>query len=170
MKTVSRRTQLWLIGLGYGAVITVSAGLLFVRYLVEITHPADVAAAGGMYAFGDAMLWLFIASLFMIPTFFAVWFMASVEHFYKAYSQVLLALSLSAPVCLVLLCWGENHVARVLGFLSLYRLMWSPFILVGIGVSRFFARFDSAKKLTTYALLIEGLTLGAGIAILLKHR
>ena len=142
----------------------------FVRYLVEITHPADVAAAGGMYAFGDAMLWLFIASLFMIPTFFAVWFIASVEHFYKPYSQVLFALSLSAPVCLCILCGGENHVARVLGFICMYRLMWSPFILAGIGLSRWFARFDQAKRLTAYALLVEGLSLAAAIALLLKHR
>jgi hypothetical protein len=36
--------------------------------------------------------------------------------------------------------------------------LWAPFIFVGIGVSRLLARFDRAKKLAFYALLIEGLT------------
>jgi len=45
--------------------------------------------------------------------------------------------------------------------------MWSPFILVGIGVSRLVARFDRAKRLLSYALLIEGLTLAIAVALLI---
>jgi hypothetical protein len=45
--------------------------------------------------------------------------------------------------------------------------MGSPFILVGIVVSRLVARFDRAKKMVSYALLIEGLTLGVAIALLI---
>jgi hypothetical protein len=33
-----------------------------------------------------------------------------------------------------------------------------------MGISRFAARFDRAKKLASYALLIEGLTLGLAVA------
>jgi hypothetical protein len=51
--------------------------------------------------------------------------------------------------------------------LCLYRLMWLPFILVGMGISRLVARFDRAKRFASYALLIEGLTLAiaAGLVI-----
>jgi len=35
---------------------------------------------------------------------------------------------------------------------------------VGMGVSRIAARFDRAKRLVSYALLIEGLTLGLSVA------
>ena len=33
-----------------------------------------------------------------------------------------------------------------------------------MGISRFAARFDRAKRLTSYALLVEGLTLGLLVA------
>jgi hypothetical protein len=33
-----------------------------------------------------------------------------------------------------------------------------------MGISRFAARFDRAKRLASYALLVEGLTLGLAVA------
>jgi hypothetical protein len=168
VKPVSLRTQLWFVGLGYAAVFVVAAVLILARYLLEHFHRAEVAAAGGMYAFGDLLLGIFIACLFMIPTVFLVWVMAKYENVYTAYSQFLLGLSLSAPVCLGLFVFGKNHVAESLRIVCLCRLVGSPFILVGIGVSRFVARFAQAKKLISYALLVEGLTLGIAVALLVR--
>jgi hypothetical protein len=118
-----------------------------------------------MWAFGDALLLIFIACLFMIPTVFLIWVIARFDSVYTAYSRFLLGLSLSAPVCLSVLLLGESQVAQSLGSLCLYRLLGSPFILVGIGISRLVARFDRAKRLASYALLIEGLTIGAAVAL-----
>src|SRR5580698_212683 len=95
--------QLWLIAGGYAAVIVISALWLLARYLQEAAHPADVSAAGGMYAAGDAMLALFIACLFLIPSFFLLRVIAKFEGLYTTYSQFLLAFSLSASVSLALL-------------------------------------------------------------------
>jgi hypothetical protein len=139
--------------------------LLYARHLQELKYPAE--ASGGMWAAGDAFLQIFIACLFLIPTVFLVWVIAKFESFYRAYSQVLLGLSLSAPVCLSVLTFGDNLLAQSVGFLFLYRLMWSPFILVGIGVSRLVARFDRAKRLLSYALLIEGLTLVIAVGLII---
>jgi hypothetical protein len=47
------------------------------------------------------------------------------------------------------------------------RLFWSPLMLLGIGVSRLVARFDRAKKLVSYALLVEGLTLATAVVLLI---
>lgn len=168
VKPISSRGQLWLIAFGYAAILAVAAALLLGRYLQEVTHPADAQAYGGMYAFGDAVLGIFIACLFMIPTVFLVRVMARFEAFYTAYSQLLVGISLSAPVCLGLLYFGKDHVAENLRNLCLYRFLCSPFILVGIGVSRWVARSDRAKKLTSYALLIEGLTLGIAVTLLIR--
>jgi hypothetical protein len=169
VEPISWRAQRWFIGLGYAAVFVVSAGLVLARYLLEITHRAEVAAAGGMYAAGDIFLAIFIIGLFMVPTAFLVWAMAKFETFYTKYSQVLLGLSLSAPVCLGLFHFGGNYVSQGLNLFCLCRLVLSPFILVGIGVSRLVARFDRAKKLTSYALLIEGLTLGIAVALFIRR-
>jgi len=169
VKPISWRVQLGLIGLAYAGVLVVAAGLLFIRHLQELHYAADVSAASGMWAGGDLLLGIFIACLFMIPTIFLMWFMAKFEAVYTTYSQLLLGLSLSAPVCLGLLYFGKNHLAESLISTCFYRLSCSPFVLVGIGVSRLVARFDRPKKLTTYALLIEGLTSSIAVALLFIH-
>jgi hypothetical protein len=157
--------QLGLVALGYATVLVVAAALLFGRHLQELRYPAE--ASGGMWAAGDAMLWIFIVCLFGVPSVFLVWVIARFESFYKTYSQLLLGLSLSAPVCLSALALGNSYLAQSFTNLCLYRLIWSPFILFGIGVSRLVARFDRAKRLVSYALLIEGLTLAIAVGLLI---
>ena len=166
VKPISSRTQLWLIAAGYAAVLVLAASLAIPRYLYEVQHRDEVVASGGMYAAGDLMLEVFIAGLFIIPTVFLVAVSAKFEGPYHAYSQILLGISLSAPVCLGLLFLGERYLGSTLDILCWYRLSWSPLILVLIGVSRFAARFARARKFLSYALLTEGLTLAVGIALL----
>ena len=120
-----------------------------------------------MWAAGDLMLYIFIICLFMVPTAFLIWVTAKFEAFYTAYCKFLLGFSLSAPVCLSVFLLGENHVGQSLIDLCLYRLICSPFILVGMGVSRLVARFDRAKRFASWALLIEALTLGIAVALLI---
>ena len=165
MKSISWRAQLGLVALGYAVVLVVAAALLYGRHLQELLYPVE--ASGGMWAAGDAFLWIFIACLFMVPTVFLVWVIAKSEPIYKTYSQLLLGLSLSAPVSLALFTLGQNYLAQSVGVLCLFRLVWSPFILLGIGVSRLVTRFDRAKKFVSYALLVEGLTLAAAVVLLI---
>jgi hypothetical protein len=157
--------QLGLVALGYAAVLVVTATILYGRHLQELQYPAE--ASGGMWAAGDAFLYIFIACLFMIPTAFLIWVTARFEAFYTAYSKFLLGLSLSAPVCLSVFFLGENHVGQSLITLCLYRLMCLPLILVGMGISRLVARFDRAKRFASCALLIEGLTLAIAVALVI---
>ena len=157
--------QLGLVALGYGAVLVVAATLLFGRHLQELNYPAE--ASGGMWAAGDAFLLILIACLFMVPTVFLIWVTARFEALYTAYSKFLLGLSLSAPVCLSVITLNENYLAQSVGILCLYRLLWSPFILLGIGVSRLVARFDRAKRFASYAFLIEGLILAIAVALVI---
>jgi hypothetical protein len=154
-----------LVVLAYAAVLVVAATLLYVRHLQELKYPAE--ASGGMWAGGDLLLYIFIACLFMVPTVFLILVTARFEAFYTAYSKFLLGLSLSAPVCLGVLFLGENHVGQTLINLCLYRLIWVPFILMGMGISRLAARFDRAKRFVSYALLTEGLTLVIAVALLI---
>jgi hypothetical protein len=151
--------------LGYVAVLVVAATLLYGRHLQELQYPAE--ASGGMWAAGDAFLWIFIAFLFMVPTIFLIWVISKFEAFYTAYSKFLLGLSLTAPVCLSVLFLAENRVGQSLISLCLYRLIWLPFVLVGIGISRMVARSDRAKRFASWALLIEGLTLALAVALVI---
>ena len=159
----SWRVQVGLVALAYIVVSLFAAAVLYVRHLQELKYPAE--ASGGMWAAGDAMLLIFIVCLFMIPTGFLIWVLAGFESIYNAYSKILLALSLSAPVCLGLLTFSASPLASTAGGVCLFRLLSSPFILLGIGVSRFVARVDRAKRLVSYALLIEALTLVTAVAL-----
>lgn len=167
MNFISWRGQLGLVALGYAAVSAFAAILLYGRHLQELQNPAD--ASGGMWAAGDAFLYIFVACLFMVPTALLIWITAKFEAFYTAYSKFLLGLSLSAPVCLSVLFLGGNHVRESLLNLCMYRLMGLPFVLVGIGISRLAARFDRAKRFVSYALLIEGLTLVVAVALVIHQ-
>jgi hypothetical protein len=135
---------------------------------MERWNAAQVAAAGGMYAFGDLLLGIFIVCLFMIPTLALIWVMAKSEAVYTAYSQLLVGISLTAPVSLSLVWLGEKHVPQSLALLGLCRLLLSPFMLVGAGFSWVVTRFDRAKRLVVYALVIEGLSAAVGVALLIR--
>src|SRR5579864_341560 len=157
--------QFRLVGMAYAAVLVVAAAALYLRHLVELQDPA--AASGGMAAFGDTILYLFIGCLFLIPTAFLIWTISKSEALYTAYSRFLFGLSLSAPVCLGVLLFGGNYVAQSLSWLNwlcLYRVLESPVVLVGMAISRFGARFGRAKRLASYALLVEGLTVALAVA------
>ena len=151
-----------LIIMGYAAVLVFSAAALFLRHLQALEDP--VTASGGMAAAGDSMLHLFIGFLFLIPTVFLILIMAKFEGMYTAYSRFLFGLSLSAPVCMSVVFFGENYVAESLSWLCWFRVLESPIVLLGMVISRFSARFARAKRLASYALVVEGVTLALPIA------
>lgn len=160
MQWIPRRTQLWLVAFGYAVVLALSAVLIVARYIQYVTHPADVAAYGGMYAGGDFMLEVFIAGMLLVVTFFLVLVIYKSEPAYTVYSKVLLGLSLTAPLSVGLIAIpGVNQGMTVLGEVCMFRLFASPLVIAGMGMSRLFARFPRARRLTVYGLLIEVSTL-----------
>ena len=101
---------------------------------------------------------------YLIPTTFLIRIMAKFEVLYTAYSRLLFGFSLSDPVCMSVVLFGENYVAQSLSWLCWFRILESPILLVAMGISRFTARFDQAKRLGSWALLIEGLTLALPVS------
>jgi hypothetical protein len=157
MEPSPSRLQLRLVAACYAIVVVVSVLLVYQRYLIYVHNPQDVAAAGGMYAGGDLLLEIFICCLFLLPTAALVFVIRKYESFYTAYAKVLLGLSLTAPLSLGLLIvpvlnqwnWGDAIV---------FRLFAVPILVVVLFFSRWLTRFARARRLISYALLIEGLT------------
>jgi hypothetical protein len=157
MEPTLSRLQLRYVAASYAVVVVVSALLIFQRYLVYVQNPQDVAAAGGMYAGGDLLLEVFISFLFLVPTIALVFVIRKSEPAYTAYAKVLLGLSLTAPISVVFLIipvlnqwyWGDACI---------FRLFAAPFVIVMLAFSRWLTRFARARRLISYALLIEGLT------------
>ncbi len=168
MKAVPLQAQLGLVAASYAVVLAAAALLVYARHLLYVNHPGDVAAAGGMYAAGDLMLEIFIACMLLVPTVFLALVIRKSENLYTGYSRVLLGLSLTAPICLgVLSIPAVNQGTMVLGWICIDRLLCSPMVIVGLVVSRLLARFDQAKRLTLYSLLIEVSTLVLTAALFL---
>jgi hypothetical protein len=157
------RTRLFGVAGAYAAVLAVSAALIFARWLTYATHPADAAAYSGMWAGGDLLLEIFIAGMLLAVTFFAVLAIFKYEGAYTSYSKILVVLSLTAPasvgfIAIPAVGQGSSGLGYV-GYICLYRIFASPLVLIGLGMSRVFARFAKARRMTNWALLIEGLTL-----------
>jgi len=168
MKPLPFRVQLLLVAASYAAVVATATVLVSARYVLYVTHPQDVAAAGGMYAGGDLILEIFIWCMLLVPTFFLAVVIRKSENLYIRYSKIMLGLSLTAPLCLgVLSIPAVSQGTMFLGWICMDRLLGSPFVIVGLGFSRLLARFDRAKRLTIYALLIEVLTLVFMVAMFL---
>ncbi|HTS06144.1 MAG TPA: hypothetical protein VMT82_02170 [candidate division Zixibacteria bacterium] len=154
------KIQLALVACAYAGVLAIAAVLIVWRYWQYVNHPADVAASGGMWAGGDLMLEFFICGMLLAVTFVLVLAIYSHETAYTNYSKIMLALSASAPVSVVLMAVpaiGQGN--SLLGWACMFRAFASPVVLVGLVMNRMFARFAQAKRMTNYALLIEGLTL-----------
>ena len=167
MVTVFLRAKLSWVAAGYAAVLAASTFLIVWRYLQYVWHPEDANQYSGMWAGGDMILGVFIFCLFLVPTFFLVLVVRKSEPLYTGYAKVLFVLSLTAPASVALFAIPAIRESNsLLGWVCMWRLFGSPFVLVGMGGSRLLARFPRAKRLCSYALLIEGLTLVTIIALL----
>jgi hypothetical protein len=168
MKPIPLRVQLGLVAAVYALVLVAATAMVFARHLMYVYHPQDAAAAGGMYAAGDLFLGMMIGCMLLVPTFFLVLVIRNSESLYTGYAKILVGLSLTAPLCLgVISIPAVNQGTMLLGWICMDRLFGSPIVIVGLVVSWFLARFDRAKRLTLYALLIEVLTLVVIIALFL---
>jgi hypothetical protein len=160
MKPIPLRVQLRFVGAGYALVLATATLLVFQRYMQYVHHPEDVAASGGMYAGGDLLLEIFIGCMLLVPTVALALVIRNHETLYLRYSKILFGLSLTAPISLGLLSIpAVNQGTTLFGEVFLDRLFASPIVVTAFVMSRLLARFQSAKRFTSYAVVIEILTL-----------
>jgi hypothetical protein len=169
VKWIPWNTQLKLVASGYFIALAIAVFLVLERHQAYVNHAADAAAYSGMWAGGDLLLELFIVGMFLVVTFFLVLVIAKSETAYTVYSKALVGISLTAPLSVAIISISAlSQSDFILGYACMFRLFASPMVAFGIGVSRLFARFPRPKKLTVYALAIEGLTLVLMLALLLS--
>lgn len=167
MAATSLRAKIGWVMASYAAVLAVSTFLVIARYLQYVHHPDDANQYSGMWAGGDMILGIFIFCLFLVPTFALVLVMRQSEALYTGYAKVLVLISLTAPISMGLFAIPMVRESDSwFGFACMWRLLGSPFALVGMAGSRLMARFQRAKRLSSYALLIEAVSLGTLIALL----
>jgi len=166
MKAIPWRVQLGLVVACYATVLAMAAVMVMGRYLAEMRNPADFN--GGMAAFGDWMLELFIGGLLLIPTVMLAVVIRRREEIYTAFSKVLLGVSLTAPISLgLLLIPAVEQADTILGSFCFHRLFSAPIVMLGLGASRLLARFKLSKRLISSALLVETVTLVLLVALMM---
>ncbi len=154
------RVQLSVVVAGYVGVFLAAAALIFARHLQYVKYATDVDASGGMWAFGDLLLGLFIAGLFLIPTLLLAFFIRKSEAASTKYAQILLGIAVTAPICIGAMsipAIGQSSSGFLswLGWFCMGRISASPIFLVGLICSRLLARFKRTKYLVMYGLLVE---------------
>ena len=158
MELAPSRLQLRLVAVGYAAFVALSVLLIVRRYSQYVQYPQDAASASGMWAGGDLILELFIAFLFLMPTIALVFVIRNSESFYTIYAKALLGLSVTAPLSVGISFipifnqwwWGE---------ITSFRSVAIPGVIGLLIFSRSLSNFARPRRLISYALLIEGLTL-----------
>lgn len=167
MQAVSKRPQLWLIGIAYAAIIGFAAVSFHARYVWYEAHPGESMASSGMYAAGDTLLAAFVTILLLVPTIFLLRLVSREEANARISAKLMLALGLSAPLSLFLFRLGAETVPELLFAGTFFRLAWSPFVLILIIAGRVLARFPQPRRLLNYALLAEAGTLALSLALIL---
>jgi hypothetical protein len=154
MKSVPLRVQLLLVAAGYVGVLAIAALLVYERHMQYVNHPEEAAGGGRDVSrrrldSGDLHR-LHVAC----PNVFSGAGDPQFRSPLHPVFQILLGLSLTAPLCLAVLsipAVGRETINRgtmLLGEICLDRLFASPLVVVGLVFSRLLARFDRAKRLT----------------------
>jgi hypothetical protein len=167
VRAIPERFQLYFVVGGYASILMLWGAMSFERRLVQLQDPIAANASSGMWAFGDALLGLGIGILLLIPTFFLLRVFARRASPFTLYSKITLAAAVTAPLALALLASGRLPHAGFFENNCVMRLLYSPFLIVILGMSRFLARTATAKRLLLYALSAESLTFFMAIALFL---
>ena len=156
MEPFPRWVKLGTVIAGYVAVILVAAVLVHFQHMQHVSD-FNAQMSGRVpefHPFSDWMAALGIGGLFLIPTFLLVLMIRESEAAFTNYSKILLAFSVTGPIC-ALVAFPAGMLADFLLKLCFFRLYAMPAVIVGMVASWLFARFNRAKRLILYALLVE---------------
>jgi len=159
MESASERLHPGFIAAGYAAVALLASILIYNQHVQRVRelHEEMASRMPQFHPNNEWLVALLIGGLFLLPTFLLISVIRESETAYTLYSRALLALSVTAPLCILIFIGGLSLGTGFLG-VCFYRFFASPSITLGLIVSRVFARFERAKRLILCALGIEMVT------------
>jgi hypothetical protein len=161
---------------GFALALAVAALAVWVRYLG--VDPRDVAASSGMYAGGDAILFVGVAAtLSLVPALFLLHW--GLQAYPRGMPKVLLGLSLSGPLCWVLfLLLGSDSlplpaaIRNLEGLLVVTvigpRIVASPIAFLFVAVAMRMVRERESRRLLSVGLLLEALPIALFVIRMLR--
>jgi hypothetical protein len=150
--------KLGLVAAGYvGAVLVASAALAI--YVASTSGP-DRQASGGMYAFGDSLLFLAVFGVAaVLPTGAALFFLRAYRSFWLALSITALALAATAiAACIEYIASRSAEAVSVVhdwSALAVLRIIVAPLFALALFVAVLFAPNRSSRSALLIATVIE---------------
>lgn len=145
---------------------------------VAATSGPEAQAASGMYAFGDAFLFVAAFSVFaLIPTGAALFFLRSYRQFWVVLSTIALVVAATSVIAMILYATGRqaaNSSLATWASASVLRMLVAPFLALAFFVSAWFPLYRFARLALLASAAMESLVCAyAGIVWflpLLFHR
>jgi hypothetical protein len=156
---MNRIAKITLVLGGYATALLVAIVAFYLRQLA--TQGPDAQASSGMYAFGDAVLFLGVLGVLSVfPTALALFFLRPYEKVWRFYSVASLAFASTALaaelVNTALRVFGlyQSHW-MVLGFFTLQRVFATPIFTLGFFICAFLAPDKRSRRSLLIAAGIE---------------
>jgi len=117
-------------GGGYVAAFGMASAAVAIR--VANTSGPDAQAAGGMYAFGDALVFVAVFGVSaLVPTVAALWFLRPYRRFWTVLSALGLAVAVTGVMAAIVFAVGRHATRSPLATwagLSLLRILVAPLL------------------------------------------
>jgi hypothetical protein len=162
------RAKVTLVATGYIVAVLVAAGVVAVY--VTLTDGPYRHASSGMYAFGDALLFLAVfAAVGAVPTGAALFYLRSWRRCWPVLGVVGLVVAATGALSLAdyLVTW--TGASRALGAWSAFgvlRILVAPLLALGFGLATVFSPTRPSRLLLLAATLVELAVFGGWVAAL----
>jgi len=139
MKALPAMAKAGLVVGGYGAAMLLAFGVVAI-YIIQTSGPIRDASSG-MYAFGDALLFVAVFGVAStIPTGLALVFLRQRRKFWIVLCVVALVVASTSLAAVAITVWDSQQPALTASFngwavLSVLRILVSPFVAASLGLS-----------------------------------
>jgi len=150
-----------IVAAGYAAALVLACGVTYLRIESYENNP-DAQASSGMYAFGDALLFVFTFGVAALPpTGLALYFLRPVQRFWNVIAVGALVFA-STGVVAALVHWAERLLPQWASLLTWWpafavlRMIIAPLVTAALIVCAMFAPEQRPRRLLIIAAICEG--------------
>ncbi|HTK89617.1 MAG TPA: hypothetical protein VL948_05155 [Verrucomicrobiae bacterium] len=147
--------------LGYVAAFVVASAVTAIR--IALTSGPDAQASSGMYAFGDAFLWLNVFGICaLLPTGAALYFLRSYRRVWSAVATAALTVGVTGLAAVILYALRQAEASMLAPFtmLSPLRLLVAPLLALVFLVCALVAPRGFPRSALLSAALMEMVATG----------
>ena len=149
--------RIGLVAAGYVGALLMASAAIAIR--VASTNGPNAQASSGMYAFGDALLFVAVFGVSaLVPTGAALFFLKPYRHFWTVLSALGLAVAVTGVTAAALFAVGRHAAPSPLATwatLSVLRILLAPILALTFLVCAVFSPYRSSRFAFLAATLME---------------